>query len=947
VIPTRSALRRSLTRGAAALLAVLVAVGGSPLPPADAVAEPGPPPNAELPEGVRPSIAYEEAMAYADQEFAFEPGGRADVPFRPRPDDTALIDGKAPRALPAGRASGLEIARSARDGRWSADMLPLVPPAGPHASGAPDKTPTPAPVDAPSNDDAAMPASGSAFAGPDAALEVLPAGDSGLRKEVFGFLPYWELSNANTLNYELLSTIAYFGIGATSTGALSTSEAGWNGWTSAQFTNVINAAHAKGTRVVLTVQSFAWTTSQANTQKSLLGSATARQNLAVNIATAVRNRGIGGVNLDFEPLVSGYESQFVDLIKRVRTEFNKIAPGYQITYDTTGWIGNYPLEASVAAGAADAIFIMGYDYRTASSSYVGSIDPLSGPAYDLADTVRAYTARVPGSRIILGLPWYGRAWSTVSDQVNARNQSGTQYGASTSVTYRNVVPLVSQYGRRWDTREQSPWIAYRRENCTTTYGCVTSWRQVYYDDAQSLKLRYDLVNSYGLRGAGIWALGYDGGRTEMWSALAEKFLEDKTPPGAGVHALAATVRDEGIVVRWSAADVSPITAYDVQVSVDGGPWTAWITGTLETSEVYPGTDGRGYAFRVRAKDSNGNVSAWNVTAVYEASPALGVGKFGRTRVENLSYRSGPTTSATRLGTLPINTTVAITGGPVSADGYTWWEVTQPVAEWGPVSFVERGVWIAGGSSSEAYVVPVRAPNATLVSAGLRGLSYNGAGLTSVGTAAAATRTFSPNGDGVDDTIALDWTTAVTLDSLQVRIWRADGTLLGSRALTALTPGTRRFTWDGKVDGTIVPEGTYVLQLVGAAGGTTYTAPSAQPTMPSQVAAHGITVLRTSVSRLAGADRYATAVEISKANFSPGVPVVYVANGLNFPDALAGAAVAGGKGAPMLLVPRDTVPASVAAELTRLKPAAIVVLGGTGMVLDTTMWAARAAGAAGH
>ncbi|HSG85871.1 MAG TPA: N-acetylmuramoyl-L-alanine amidase, partial [Candidatus Limnocylindrales bacterium] len=44
----------------------------------------------------------------------------------------------------------------------------------------------------------------------------------------------------------------------------------------------------------------------------------------------------------------------------------------------------------------------------------------------------------------------------------------------------------------------------------------------------------------------------------------------------------------------------------------------------------------------------------------------------------------------------------------------------------------------------------------------------------------------------------------------------------------------------------------------------------------------------SVSRLAGADRYATAVEISKATFpSPPVPVAYVATGSDFPDALAG------------------------------------------------------------
>ncbi len=56
------------------------------------------------------------------------------------------------------------------------------------------------------------------------------------------------------------------------------------------------------------------------------------------------------------------------LLRSVRSELNKRRSGYQLTYDTTGFIGNYPLEASVKAGAADAIFIMGYDYRTAGSA---------------------------------------------------------------------------------------------------------------------------------------------------------------------------------------------------------------------------------------------------------------------------------------------------------------------------------------------------------------------------------------------------------------------------------------------------------------------------------------------------------------------------------------------------------------------------------------------------
>ncbi len=70
-------------------------------------------------------------------------------------------------------------------------------------------------------------------------------------------------------------------------------------------------------------------------------------------------------NLDFEPLVSGMEGQFVALIKQIRTRLDAISRGYQITFDTLGRIGNYPIERAVASGA-DAMFVMGYDYRTAS-----------------------------------------------------------------------------------------------------------------------------------------------------------------------------------------------------------------------------------------------------------------------------------------------------------------------------------------------------------------------------------------------------------------------------------------------------------------------------------------------------------------------------------------------------------------------------------------------------
>ena len=90
----------------------------------------------------------------------------------------------------------------------------------------------------------------------------------GLKREVFGFLPYWELTDSSTrLDWEKLSTIAYFGVGAAANGNLQKRNSGrldhgrLERLDELEDDRVINAAHANGTRVVLTVQSFAWTSS--------------------------------------------------------------------------------------------------------------------------------------------------------------------------------------------------------------------------------------------------------------------------------------------------------------------------------------------------------------------------------------------------------------------------------------------------------------------------------------------------------------------------------------------------------------------------------------------------------------------------------------------------------------------------------------------------------------
>lgn len=89
-------------------------------------------------------------------------------------------------------------------------------------------------------------------------------------------------------------------------------------------------------------------------------------------------------------------------------------------------------------------------------------------------------------------------------------------------------------------------------------------------------------------------------------------------------------------------------------------------------------------------------------------------------------------------------------------------------------------------------------------------------------------------------------------------------------------------------------------------------------------------------RRGGADRYATAAAVSSERFAPGVPVAYVATGLNFPDALAAGTAGAQTGGPVLLSRATTIPPATLAELTRLKPQRIVVAGGDTIVTDAVL-----------
>ena len=74
--------------------------------------------------------------------------------------------------------------------------------------------------------------------------------ESSLRREVFGYLPYWELSDDSTvIDFRTYSTIAYFSVGVKATGALDRTNNSWSGWRSSRLDRIIAEAHRKGAKV--------------------------------------------------------------------------------------------------------------------------------------------------------------------------------------------------------------------------------------------------------------------------------------------------------------------------------------------------------------------------------------------------------------------------------------------------------------------------------------------------------------------------------------------------------------------------------------------------------------------------------------------------------------------------------------------------------------------------
>jgi hypothetical protein len=319
--------------------------------------------------------------------------------------------------------------------------------------------------------------------------------------EIFGFAPYWTLDRSSAFDLRSMSTLAYFGVDAGPDGTVQRDGDGWTGYSSEALAALITRAHGSGVRVVLTVKNF--DNGQLHALASTAGTA---ERLGGQLADLIRAKNMDGANLDFEGTGSADRAGFAAFVSRVAATLHAANPNWQVTADTYAGSAADPgsfYDVAAMAPALDAFFVMAYDMY-GDGAHAQPNAALDGYGSNDTAAMAAYTAVMPASKVLLGMPFYGYDFTTADNQPNS-----AATGQPSPQTYAEVA--AAGHPIYWDQKASVPWTAYQAPD--------GKWHEIYYDNPQSLALKAQLVNQYKLRGLGVWALGMDGNDPAMMAAL--------------------------------------------------------------------------------------------------------------------------------------------------------------------------------------------------------------------------------------------------------------------------------------------------------------------------------------------------------------------------------------------------------------------------------------------
>ncbi len=330
-------------------------------------------------------------------------------------------------------------------------------------------------------------------------------------KVVFAFLPSWIYANNTevTIRYDLLTHLAIFTYEADIDGNLTPPQA----W---PWLDVFEKASENNVKMIMTITNF-----NSDEIHLLFTDSQRRANFFNNITDTVAQYGFNGIVIDFENVNLSDDRQFAfaNFMRLLKQEMD-IFPAFELSValPANGYLG---WDFKGISEYCNYVFVMGYDYYGSWSSTTGPSAPLTGTTFYLKKDIDEYYKDVTPDKIILGVPYYGNIWDVHSGEpyVSAIHFDGINQvnNWQESLTYEDIVNNYSYYEKMFDYVSNTSWMRYR-ENDTT-------WKQIWYDDTTSLGLKYDWAIERNFKGIGIWALGYDNGRDELWNLIYNKFYE--------------------------------------------------------------------------------------------------------------------------------------------------------------------------------------------------------------------------------------------------------------------------------------------------------------------------------------------------------------------------------------------------------------------------------------
>jgi len=125
---------------------------------------------------------------------------------------------------------------------------------------------------------------------------------------------------------------------------------------------------------------------------------------------------------------------------------------------------------------------------------------------DIRRAVDYALTQIPKDKIFIGLPLYAKDWVIPYTDGNLADLISIQ--EAMNIAQRNKVQI------QYDEISQSPFYFYRDQQ--------GRMHEVWFEDARSLKAKFNLIKEYGIRGISYWTLGYT--FPQNWYMLKDNFV---------------------------------------------------------------------------------------------------------------------------------------------------------------------------------------------------------------------------------------------------------------------------------------------------------------------------------------------------------------------------------------------------------------------------------------